>query len=74
MTSSHEVEPPNRTRTRPGNPREVLLLAYPVALTQLSETLMGVVDSAMVGRLGPTELGAVGFGAIWMWTIFALTY
>ncbi len=52
----------------------MLLLAYPVALTQLSETLMGVVDSAMVGRLGPTELGAVGFGVVWMWTIFAILY
>jgi MATE family multidrug resistance protein len=51
-----------------GGVREVALLAYPVILTQMSMTTMGLVDSAMVGTLGATELGAVGFGGIWMWT------
>jgi MATE family multidrug resistance protein len=50
--------------------REVILLASPVILTHLSITLMGVVDSAMVGRLGATELAAVGFGGVWLWTLF----
>jgi MATE family multidrug resistance protein len=45
-------------------------LASPVILTHLSITLMGVVDSAMVGRLGATELAAVGFGGTWLWTLF----
>ena len=35
---------------------------------------MGVVDSAMVGRIGPTELAAVGFGGIWLWTLFSILY
>ncbi len=51
-----------------GGLREVTLLAYPVVLTQLAGTTMGVVDAAMVGRLGATELGAVGYGGIWLWT------
>jgi len=55
-----------------GSVREVLDLAYPVILTQVSVTLMGLVDSAMVGRLGASELGAVGFGGIWMWTVLSL--
>jgi MATE family multidrug resistance protein len=59
---------------RGGNLREVFALAYPVVLTQLSATAMGVVDSAMVGRLGATQLAAVGFGSIWMWTIFTVFY
>ena len=54
----------------PGGVKEVALLAYPVVLSQLSVTLMGVVDAAMVGRLGPVELAAVGFGGNWMWTLF----
>jgi MATE family multidrug resistance protein len=52
----------------------VLVLAFPVVLTQLSTSLMGVVDSAMVGRIGATELAAVGFGSIWLWTLFAILY
>jgi MATE family multidrug resistance protein len=53
-----------------GGVRQVILLASPVMLTHLSITLMGVVDSAMVGRLGATELAAVGFGGVWLWTLF----
>jgi len=52
----------------------VVALATPVVLTQMSATAMGVVDSAMVGRLGATQLAAVGFASIWMWTIFSLLY
>lgn len=53
-----------------GSLREVALLAYPVILTQLSMTTMGVVDTAMVGRLGASPLAAVGFGSVWVWTTF----
>ena len=53
-----------------GGLREVVVLAVPAILTQLSMTVMGFIDSAMVGRLGATELGAVGFASIWVWTLF----
>ncbi len=53
-----------------GSVREVFHLAVPVVLTQMSMTAMGLIDSAMVGRLGATELGAVGFAGIWSWTSF----
>jgi MATE family multidrug resistance protein len=32
-------------------------------------TTMGVVDSAIVGRLGAAPLGAVGLGGMWVWTM-----
>jgi MATE family multidrug resistance protein len=62
------VHPATETAVAPGGMREVIVLAYPVILTQISMTAMGIVDSAMVGTLGATELGAVGFGGIWLWT------
>jgi MATE family multidrug resistance protein len=55
--------------TARGGLREVIVLALPVVATQVSVTLMGVVDSIMVGRLGATELGAVGLGGVWTWTL-----
>jgi len=55
-----------------GGPSELIRLAYPIVLTQLSMSAMQIVDTAMVGRLGPTELGAVGFGGIWLWTALTL--
>jgi len=60
-------------RTRPrGGLRELAWLAYPVVLSHLCGSAMHVIDSMMVGRLGPTELGAVGYGGIWLWTALTL--
>jgi MATE family multidrug resistance protein len=58
--------------------REVWMLAYPAILTNLSQTIMWTVDSAMVGHVGKTELAAVGLGGIMVWTLYSffvgLTY
>lgn len=40
--------------------RSLLRLAAPLAAASAGHQLMGVVDTAIVGRLGPAELGAVG--------------
>jgi MATE family multidrug resistance protein len=51
-----------------GSAREVAWLAVPVVLQNLSHTLLHVVDTAIVGGLGPNAIGAVGYGGIWIWT------
>jgi MATE family multidrug resistance protein len=51
-----------------GNVREVAVLGFPVVLQNLAVTCMHVVDTAIVGRLGPAELAGVGYGGIWIWT------
>ncbi|MBW2294691.1 MAG: hypothetical protein JRG94_20625, partial [Deltaproteobacteria bacterium] len=51
--SAEAIQSPTTTA---GGVRQVAHLAYPVILTHLSITMMGVVDSAMVGQLGATEL------------------
>lgn len=56
-----------RQRSR-GGLREVIVLACPVVVTNLSATLIQTVDSAMVGRLGATHLAAIGYALIWYWT------
>jgi MATE family multidrug resistance protein len=58
--------------SRPGGVREVGLLAYPIVLTQMSQTVMHVVDSIFVGRLGAAELGGLGFAGVWLWTVFSV--
>ena len=40
--------------------RKLLRLALPIALTQAGYALMGLVDTAVVGRLGAPALGAIG--------------
>ena len=40
--------------------RKLLRLALPIALTQAGFALMGLIDTAVVGRLGAAPLGAIG--------------
>jgi len=60
-----------RAPAHSGSAREVALLAYPIVLTQMSQTVMGVVDSIFVGHLGAAQLGALGFAGIWLWTVLS---
>lgn len=54
-----------------GGLRETAWLAAPLVMSQLLTTAMSVVDSAIVGRLGAAELGAVGLAGAWVWTLNA---
>lgn len=50
-------------RARPDEIRRLLRLAIPVVLAELGWMLMGVVDTLMVGPLGPGAIGAAGLGS-----------
>src|SRR5436190_5376676 len=43
--------------------RVIWTLAWPVIVTFLLESLVGLIDTLMVGRLGSTAVAAVGVGA-----------
>lgn len=43
--------------------REILRLALPALVAGIAEPLIGLADTAIIGRVGTTELGAVGLGA-----------
>jgi len=58
----------------PAASRRVLQLAYPIVLGSLSVTLLSVVDTAMLGRLGPAPLAASGVaGVLFLAIVFPLT-
>jgi Na+-driven multidrug efflux pump len=46
-----------------GPGREIWRLAWPVMLSQVLVTLVGLVDIAMVGRIGPKAQAAVGYAS-----------
>jgi MATE family multidrug resistance protein len=48
---------------------QTLHLAIPVVLTQLGAVAMGIVDTIMVGRLGPEPLSAVALGNALSFTV-----
>src|SRR4249919_4051128 len=43
--------------------RPMLRLAAPVVMAELGWMTMGIVDTLMVGRIGPEAIGAVGIGS-----------
>ncbi len=45
--------------------REMIRLAWPIVLAQVGVMLLGVVDTAMVGRVGPDAVAAVALGHIY---------
>lgn len=49
--------------------RELVSLAWPITVSTLSFTVMTVVDTAFVGRLGPASLAGVGLGGIALFTV-----
>lgn len=46
--------------------REIATLAYPVIIGMISHTVLNLVDTAMVGRLGDVALGSVGIGSFFI--------
>ncbi len=52
----------------------VVYLAYPVVLGSLTYSLLSVVDTAMLGRLGPVPLAAAGVaGVLYFAVVFSLS-
>jgi putative MATE family efflux protein len=47
----------------------VIQLAIPVVISQLSQTVVGMVDTMMVGRLGVVPLAATGLAGLAVWMI-----
>ena len=54
--------------------RELVSLAWPIAVSTLSFTVMTVVDTAFVGRLGPASLAGVGLGGIALFTLICFGF
>jgi MATE family multidrug resistance protein len=57
--------PVAQLRPTRGELREMVRLAWPIVLAQVGLMMMGVVDTAMVGRVSPTTLAAVALGHIY---------
>ena len=48
-----------------------LRLAMPIILSMLGHTLVGVIDNAMVGKIGTTELAAVSLGNSYIFLVLS---
>jgi multidrug resistance protein, MATE family len=57
-----------------GELRPMLRLAVPVVLAEMGWFAMSIVDTVMVGPLGPSAIGAVGTGSILFMTLMAFGF
>ena len=63
MSAAHQASTASGARL--ASHREVLRLAVPIMLSNLSTPLLGIVDTAVVGRIpDPAHVGAVALGAL----------
>ena len=49
--------------------KDVVKLAIPVVISQVSQTVVGLVDTMMVGRISVDALAATGLAGIAVWMI-----
>ena len=54
--------------------RELVALAWPIAAGMLGDTLLGLVDTKLVGGLGPAALGGVGVATTLMFLNYSLIF
>ncbi|RLB63610.1 MAG: hypothetical protein DRI90_06450 [Deltaproteobacteria bacterium] len=63
---------PTRDPTSGGTTTEVVRLAYPVVLSMLAHTVMGLVDTLFMGWVSTDAQAAVGLGSIVAWSFASL--
>ena len=54
--------------------RELVQLAWPIAAAMLGETAIGLVDTKLVGGLGPGALGGVGIATTFMFLGYSVVF
>jgi len=54
--------------------RELFDLAWPITAAMFGETLLGLVDTKLVGGLGPSALGGVGVGTTFVFLSYAVVF
>jgi putative MATE family efflux protein len=50
---------------------EIVSLAWPAILANLTYTVVSLIDMAMVGTLGPAAVAAVGLGGLFLWMAYS---
>lgn len=54
--------------------RKIWIISYPIILSLLAQNVIGVVDTAFLGRVGEVELGASAIGGLFYHAIFMLGF
>ncbi|WP_321426472.1 MATE family efflux transporter [uncultured Bacteroides sp.] len=54
--------------------KQILNVSYPIFLSLLAQTIIGVTDTAFLGRVGEVELGASSMGSLFYICVFTIAF
>ena len=54
--------------------KQIWLIAYPILISLLMEQLIGMTDTAFLGRVGEVELGASAIAGVFYMVIFMVAF
>ena len=73
MKMNETISPTDGARTRPSySYRDIWKIVFPLLLSSIVEQLIGMTDTAFLGRVGEVELGASALGGIFFIAVFML--
>ncbi len=54
--------------------KQIWLIAYPILISLLMEQMIGMTDTAFLGRVGEVELGASAIAGVFYMVIFMVAF
>ena len=54
--------------------KEIWIISYPILISLVMEQMIGMTDTAFLGRVGEIELGASALDGIWYLAIYMLGF
>ena len=54
--------------------KEIWIIAYPILISLIMEQLIGMTDTAFLGRVGEVELGASAIAGVYYLAIFMMAF
>ena len=57
-----------------GTYRQILRIALPIIISSLAQNIISVTDTAFMGRVGETELAAIGYISLFYLVLFMIGF
>ncbi len=61
-------------RTSYSSPGHIFRIAWPILVGSLAQNIIGITDTAFMGRVGETELAAAAIGGIYFFVLYMMGY
>lgn len=74
ITDNLQLEQPRMSKTGTYSYRNIWRVAYPILISLVMEQMIGLTDTAFLGRVGEVELGASAIGIVYYMVLFMIGF